>query len=235
MMSHRKKKCPLGNTTQVVLRMGRIDLAPQPRGVYLAPLTPALVSRLRDEAAEALNGDGSCSLKAMTTTCFQSENCAGDNTPLKLDMLLTQPHAVVAIADVTPDEAQPLAREAFVGCVSAAPPAPLSLCPRLFPDHPFDVRTDLVLSNLCVADAYRRSKHGVGKRLIRHILQQGKRTYLLVSKAGERHADPEVEQAFATRVPRLRETYPRLGFRILDECEQAILMRYEADTPATKK
>lgn len=211
--------------------MGVFRLAAQPRGIWVELLTPYLAKRLKAEAAEALNGDGTCSLHAMTTSCFASENCAKGHSAMQLDMLLSHPFAFVVLADVEPDGATPIASERFVGCVSAAPAADNSMCPRLFPRQQFRPDADLVLFNLCIADAYRG--HGLGRRLVQRILDCAKnrssnpRTYLLVARTGETHTDPAVTAAFASRVPRLQKTYDRLGFRSVDTCDVAHLMCFD--------
>ena len=201
--------------------MGVHVLARRPRGVRVVPLTRDLAMRLRAQAAVAINGDGGCSLKAMTTSCFASETCANGHSALQLDMLLASPHAFVAVADVAPDGVTRLDEDAFVGCVSAGPVRG-SMATRLFP-HCDACERALCLSNLCVADAYRG--HGLGRKLVQAILQLGApRTYLLIARGGERHPDPDVAAAFAQRVPRLRKTYAKLHFRPVDECAQAALL-----------
>jgi GNAT superfamily N-acetyltransferase len=205
--------------------MGRAVVATlpkRPRGVCIKPLDASLAHRLRAQAVVPLNGDGSCSLKAMTTSCFASEHCARRMSGLTLDMLLMQPHAFVAVSDADPD-GRPLPEEAFVGCVSAGPSAN-SLAQRLFPR-----RHDLcgvVLSNLCVAPAYRG--HQVGRKLVEAVLglDRAQQVNLLVARTGEGHADPNVASAFAARVPRLRATYRALDFHPIDACAQAYMLRH---------
>lgn len=205
--------------------MGRhlvATLRAQPKGVRVVPLDRALAHRLRAQAVVPLNGDGSCSLRAMTTSCFASEHCARGMSGLQLDMLCTQPHAFIAVSDLSPEGA-PLAEEAFVGCVSAGRCAG-SLATTLFPARD-DLRcgAGLVLSNLCVAEAYRG--HQVGRKLVEAVLGCGApRTFLLVARTGEAHADPDVATAFAARVPRLRATYAHLGFHTIDGCTDALLL-----------
>tara|TARA_B110000046_G_scaffold161821_1_gene175713 strand:+ start:133 stop:765 length:633 start_codon:yes stop_codon:yes gene_type:complete len=199
-----------------------VRLERKPRGVRVVPLTRDLATRLREQAAAAINGDGGCSLKAMTTSCFASESCASGHSALQLDMLLASPHAYVAVADVAPDGTTQLAEDAFVGCVSAGP-ARGSMVTRLFPHQHSACEDALTLSNLCVADAYRG--HGIGRKLVKAVLaRDASRTYLLIARGGERHPDPDVAAAFAQRVPRLRKTYAKLQFRPVDECAQAVLL-----------
>lgn len=203
--------------------MGRLLVARrQPQGVRVVPLTPELATRLKAQAAVALNGDGSCSLRAMTTSCFASENCSAGHSALHLDMLATQPHALVALSDLAPDGA-PLegGDDAFVGCVTAAPAGESRLCARLFPARTFADATTLLLSNLCVADAYRKQQ--VGRRLVDKIVALDPGCHLLVARTA--NPDPQVQAAFAARVERLRATYAKLGFVVVDECPEAILMR----------
>ena len=183
--------------------MGRILLARQPRGVHVVRLTPEFAARLKAQAAVALNGDGSCSLKAMTTSCFASENCAHgggrrQSSALQLDTLLAQPHAFVAVSDLAPDGTTRLPEDAFVGCVSCGP-ARHSLATRLFPRTEF-AEAAHVLSNLCVASEYR--KHHVGRRLVDAVVGVGgasQNTYLLV-QAG---VSPSLRREFVHFVDRL--------------------------------
>lgn len=201
--------------------MGVHVLIRRPRGVRVVPLSGELASRLRAQAAVAINGDGSCSLKTMTTSCFASETCASGLSPLQLDELLASPHAYVAVADVTPEGA-PLREDAFVGCVSAAPAREARL-KTLFPDLSDVPSGALVLSNLCVAEAYRG--HSLGRKLVETVLAlRAPRTYLLIARDGEHHANPEVARAFASRVPRLRATYAKLRFHPVCECARAVLL-----------
>jgi GNAT superfamily N-acetyltransferase len=208
--------------------MGRtvvVSLPKRPIGVCIKPLDAPLAHRLRAQAVVPLNGDGSCSLKAMTTSCFASEHCARRMSGLTLDMLLMQPHAFVAVSDADP-EGRPLPEEAFVGCVSAGP-CTGSLAQRLF-----SRRRDLcglVLSNLCVAPAYRG--HRVGRKLVEAVLalDHVQQVNLLVARTGEGHADADVSAAFAVRVPRLRETYRALDFHTIDKCAEALLLRHGED------
>ena len=81
----------------------------------------------------------------------------------------------------------------------------------------------LVLFSLCVDDRYRRQR--VGARLIERVLEQGRRAclpvFLLVAQGCG--ATGECMLAFQERVPRLRETYTRLGWQEQCECEEYIL------------
>lgn len=186
------------------------------------PLTRELAARLRVQAAVALNGDGTCSLRTMSTSCFASEHCARGYSAMQIDMLCASPHAFVAVCGTCP-RGTPLAEEAFVGCVSAAP-ACGGMVAQLFP-HVTLAPGALVLSNLCVADAYRG--HGLGRKLVQAVLDVGApETYLLIARTGVGHANPDVAAAFADRVPRLQETYRKLRFHQVCECSTAALLRY---------
>jgi GNAT superfamily N-acetyltransferase len=210
----------------------QVQLPRQANGLRIVRLDATLTDQLRRQAAVALNGDGGCSLRTMTTSCFASESCATGQGAMKLDAIAAEPHAFVAITDLEPDGATPVAAPpAFVGCVSAGLVSKSGTIARLFPSvaqRP-GAEADLVLSNLCVADAYR--KDGVGRRLIDAVLSLGApRTYLLISRAGEGSADEDVAETFAARVSRLRETYRKLGFAPPPEfpdgceCAQAVLL-----------
>lgn len=200
--------------------MGLLHLPAQPRGLRVVPLTRELAMRLKAKAALALNGDGTCSLRSMTTSCFASENCANGHSALHLDMLLMQPHVYVAVTDLDPDGATRLDEDTFVGCVSASHSS--SIGQRLFPETVIQ-SPDLMLSNLCVAEAYR--KHGIGRRLVETIVNlRAPNTYLLIARKGERSDDPHVRSAFRDRVARLRSTYARLGFEQRCQCDDAALM-----------
>jgi GNAT superfamily N-acetyltransferase len=205
-----------------------VVLVRQPRGVRVVRLTPELAAALKAQAAVALNGDGSCSLQAMRTSCFASENCAHGggsqrHSAMQLDVLLSQPHAFVAVSDVAPDGTTRLAEDAFVGCVSCGP-ARHSYAARLFPQTAFSAHAH-VLSNLCVASDYRG--HNVGRRLVDAVVGVGdvpQNTYLLVARGSEQ--TPELAEAFRDRVARLRATYAKLDFAHECECEHAHLFRH---------
>ena len=199
-----------------------MGLSEMPRApVRVMRLTPDLTLRLKAQAALAINGEGGegCSLRAMTTSCFASENCASGHSALHLDMLLASPHAFVALTDVEPNGITPLREDRFVGCVSAAP-YDRSIAHTLFATH--GVPKALVLSNLCVAEAYRG--HGLGRRLVQAVLNiRAPRTFLLIALHGNTHPDADVRQAFSERVPRLERTYKRLLFEQVDTCPKASL------------
>lgn len=204
--------------------MAVLRLAAQPRGLRIVPLTRERASILKAQAAVALNGDerdGKCSLRAMTMSCFASENCSNGYSSMQLDMLLSQPHAYVAVTDVAPDGSTPLAEDVFVGCVTASSVS--TMVTRLFP-HVTLGADDLVLSNLCVAERYRT--HGIGRRLVQTILDiRSPHTYLLIARTSS--ANPDVQTVFHSRVQRLRDTYKRLGFEEECECTDAVLMRHK--------
>ena len=202
--------------------MAILTLRRQPRGLRVVRLTPDLAAALKAQAAVALNGDGTCSLKTMTTSCFASEHCAhGGNhaDSMQLDMLLAQPDAFVAVSDLAPDGVTRLAEDAFVGCVSCGPAA-TSMAARLFPNRKHE---GVVLSNLCVASDYR--KQNVGRLLVDQVLGlKAPQTYLLVARGSER--TPEVAEAFRDRVARLHKTYAKLDFHPECECEHAVLLKH---------
>ena len=79
--------------------------------IRVLPLTPALAATLRAQADRALNGDGSCSLEAMTTSCFASEKLRGQPLGAAARHDARAAHKFVAV-DGAGD---------FVGCVTAAP------------------------------------------------------------------------------------------------------------------
>ena len=198
--------------------------------ICVVPLTADLARRLREEASDALTGDGSCSLHAMRTSCFASELCTHGGreqiSSMDLESMLHMPHAFVAIATHASDP-----RQHFVGCVSAMD-ARHSVATSLFPHHPF-CDGALVLGNLCVADAYR--KHGVGRSLVNRILEtRTPEVYLLIAR-GEDSPNPAVVATFRDRVNRLRSTYHRLDFEPMCDCSRAILLRHRGVrlTPTT--
>ena len=195
----------------------------------VAPLTAELAAQMRVEAALALEGDGSCSLEAMTTSCFASERCSMGQSGLQLDMLLTQPHAFVAVDAAATDARGP---RRFVGCVSAAPVGASSLH---FPAHAFEPDA-LMLSNLCVADRYRGL--GVGRKLMQAIFDlKPPVVYLMIAAHGLAHRDPQVARAFEARVARLRKTYARLAFHEVPRCytDTAILLCRRCPSAAARQ
>ena len=195
-------------------------------GLTIVPLTAELASQLNGEAALALNGDGTCSLEAMRTSCFASELCGQGGSAMQLDQLLGAPHKWVALSDRGPD-GEPLDRQAFVGCVSAGSHHHARSMFRL---HEFEPDS-LVLSNLCVHSKYRnrrelgdRNLH-VGRKLVQKVLDLGApKIYLMIAR------DPggDASTVFASRVPMLQAVYSNLGFHECGECQRAFLLRHGA-------
>ena len=196
-------------------RVGAVDR------VRVVRLTPELARTLADEATAALTGDGRCSLRNMGTSCFASERCALAGAadaiaPMRLAALCAEPHAYAALAT---DDGGAVH---FAGCATAAPARGCAAVPaRPFGPH------DLLLSHLCVADAYRGA--AIGRRLVDAVLAaapRGADTYLLVARHGlAPDAAPAVREAFGARVARLRATYAHLAFDPVDECRDYLLLR----------
>lgn len=202
-----------------------IDLTRKPRGIRIKPLTKELAIQLQSQANLAINGDGTCSLTNMTTSCFASENCANGHSALQLDMLVVQPHAYVAVADIASDGVAPLQEDVFVGCVTASYASTSKLTSRLFPHVMFEQK-GLLLSNLCVSDDYRR--HGIGRKLVDTIFNiKSPVVYLLISRNGVHSTNRSVNSAYHSRVDRLKTTYDKLGFNQQCECNDATLMCYK--------
>ena len=192
-------------------------------GIRIVPLCDEISREIKINASKALNGDGTCSLTNMHSSCFASETCAHGLTPsMQLDSLQKDMYAFVAICDIQPDGFRGLTNNSydFVGCVSASTPSPhmKTLFPQLNDEC-------LVISNLCVAEAYRR--FGVGKMLIEcvHNVQNNTNCYLLVAKNISKH-DLNLSVVFDKRVDRLMKTYSKLSFTPVYECEQAFLLQH---------
>ena len=195
------------------------------RGTRVVPLTAELAEMLHEDSQQALGGDGSCTLRNMNVSCFAAEHCAkgGHGTSSTLRSLLGGGYAFVCIDDT-------YSPPRFVGCVQA------KLCPSyvaaMFPP---DLRPrGLVLFSLCVDDRYRRQH--VGARLVQRVLdvgcEAGLSVHLLVDKG--RSATGECVAAFHDRVPRLRETYARLGWAEECESDDYILFRQPRGPPTSQ-
>ena len=167
----------------------------------------------------------------MDTSCFASENCSMmGSSDMNVDQLLAT-NTFVAV-----DEA-PGPHVRFVGCVSVS-----TVClHHRYPSHTFPQNAFMV-SNLCVAEAYR--KHGLGKRLIYHAVAEHHRscghgtafpmsgtTYMQIALHDARtsplsgRANEDCTRVFDRRVERLLATYAALGFVPVDRCNRAILLR----------
>ena len=96
--------------------------------VQIVPLTTEIANRLRTLAALALNGDGKCSLRTMSTSCFAAEHCATVyHSAMQLDQLLTRGASFVALVRAPNSQ-----DDVFAGCVSANLASDNSLCQRHF-------------------------------------------------------------------------------------------------------
>jgi GNAT superfamily N-acetyltransferase len=192
-------------------------------GIRIVPLCDKISMEIKINASKALNGDGTCSLTNMHSSCFASETCAHGLTPsMQLDNLQKDMYAFVAVCDIQPDGFRGLTNNSydFVGCVSASNPS--THMKTLFPQLNDEC---LVISNLCVAEAYRR--FGVGKMLIERVntFKKDKNCYLFVAKNINKN-DPNLSVIFDKRVDRLMKTYSRLSFTPVCECEHAFLLQH---------
>ena len=198
----------------------KVHLTRKPMGVHVHSLTSRLANMIAEEASKQLNGDRTCKLQNMNS-CFAAEACNRGGTPcMELRELLAAQHPFVAITD-TDSEGKMCKEEEcrFVGCVSAGPASQMAR--SMYPNMEGNA---LLLSNLCVSEEYR--KCGVGRELIDRIRSLNKPVYLLVAK--RRGGGIAIEQAFESRVKRLQETYPKLGFRCVGESNDAHLFRDES-------
>jgi len=189
-----------------------------PPKVSVVPLTSDLCGRLKAEAALALNGDGTCSLRAMSMSCFASEMCAKNRfSNMTLDMLMQSTYKFVALDG--PDGV-------FIGCVSAYRKENDTTAVHYFPHHPI-VDGALLLYNLCVADEFRG--RGAGRLLVEAVLHAARRpslVYLLVSKLNLHEPDPEKLAAYKARIARLLGTYEKLDFAVECECDACYMLRH---------
>jgi GNAT superfamily N-acetyltransferase len=189
----------------------------QKEDISIVPLTSQLASLLKAEAAMALNGDGTCSLKAMSMSCFASEACARNQySTMKLDMLLNSAFKFVALVKETSE---------FVGCVSAETLASDRMVHAYFPDVHFSP-TSLILYNLCVSHEYRGYK--VGRRLVQAVLdvaESERDVHLLVSRLNPDETDPEKAAVYRDRIQRLLTTYDKLGFQVVCDCKKCYLLK----------
>ena len=186
-------------------RVYRLARLPHP-DIRVVTLTPELAARLHAEADRALNGDtsGACSLQNMRTSCFASETCNTGSGRVHLDVLAREPLALVAVDG-----------DHFVGCVTAGSTMPDPHFPSHMPPSAY------LLSNLCVAHAYRARK--ISRRLVDAVRARGHPVYLKVARAAPDASDA-VKEAFAPRVEFLLGYYAHLGFRECASCDWAYLL-----------
>ena len=186
--------------------------------VIVVPLTSELANLLKAKAAVALNGDGSCSLKAMSMSCFASEACARNQfSSMKLDMLLRSRYSFVAMVNKS-DE--------FVGCVSAESLGSDHMVAMYFPQEKLP-KTAVILYNLCVSHDYRGC--GAGRKLVQAVInvaQSPSDVYLLVSRLNPNETNPEKAKIYKDRIDRLLATYNKLEFDIKCDCPQCYLLRH---------
>lgn len=187
-------------------------------GIVVERLTPALVAALKADAAVALNGDGRCSLKTMSMSCFASETCARGQpfSSMQLDMLLRHTYSFVTL------DAQ---SRSFVGCVSAEKAA-LDTTVRHYLPHISIPSDAVILYNLCVSEAHRG--RGAGRLLVEAIealVPSRDKVFLLISKLNPAELNPERRTVYEERVARLAATYTKLGYERCAECPHCRLMR----------
>lgn len=190
-----------------------------PPRVIVVPLTHELCTKLKAAAAAALHGDGSCSLKAMSMSCFASEICAKNRySSMTLDLLMHHPYRFVALDEETND---------FVGCVSATIGTHDSTVQRYFPVHSPHPQ-ELVLYNLCVAHTHRG--RGAGKLLVDRVVESASRpdmVYLLVSKLQTDDINnAERMDLYKKRVTKLLQLYDHLSFDVIDQCDECYFLKH---------
>ena len=185
--------------------------------VTVVPLTSSLANLLKAKAAIALNGDGSCSLKTMSWSCFASEACARNQfSSIKLDMLLQSRYSFVAVTN----------SNEFVGCVSAESGDSDKILAHFFP-HVNLPSTARILYNLCVSHEFRGC--GAGRRLVEAVVNTANSpndTYLLVSRLNPDETNPEKARVYANRIDRLLATYNKLDFDVTCDCPECYLLRH---------
>ena len=185
-------------------------------GTHILELNDELRMQLRDEAEEALNGDGTCNLENMDS-CFGAESCAfGQNPQMTLHDL--RGPAFVAVTDVGEDNIAPLETPRFVGCVSLGPP-PSWACMKMGTP-----RNCNIVYNFCITKAYRGQ--GIGRMLMNKCTncKNLDDIFLLISK-GSPDMNHELQNVFDQRVLRLLATYEKMHFKKFAECDVAILMQ----------
>jgi ribosomal protein S18 acetylase RimI-like enzyme len=184
----------------------------------IIPLTSELCNKLKAQAAVAMNGDGTCSLKAMSMSCFASELCSSNiHSIMNLDSLMNHQYKFVAI-----DEDD----DTFVGCVSAQQGSHDNTLKKYFPTCNL-CDGALTLYNLCVSNSYRGL--GIGRRLVESILETANRpssVYLLVSKLNLKEDDEDRLKIYTNRIKRLLGLYNTLEFDVIDECDKCYFLRH---------
>lgn len=184
-----------------------------------------IVNRIHTEAKNALCGDNSCSSPNLSDSCFAIEICAkgypkSTFDSIHLSSLTSHPYAFVVVAKYT-DCAKTLT---FVGCISADT-ASTALRAQF---HPHLNSDSIVISNLCVAKAYRG--RGAAKMLMGAIVrvlrsERGWHTPLfLVIMKHEKY-----RKQFERRVAMLRQIYKNFGFRECVAHEDGILLTLDAE------
>ncbi|RPF81934.1 MAG: N-acetyltransferase [Rhodothermaceae bacterium TMED105] len=186
--------------------------------IRVVSLTSDMCNKLKAQAAVAMNGDGTCSLKAMSMSCFASELCASNrHSMMNLDYLMSHKYKFVAI---TGDD------DTFVGCVSAQSGDDDKTLKVYFPDCKLCTGA-LTLYNLCVSNSYRGL--GIGRKLVESVLNIANRpssVYLLVSKLNLSESDENRLKVYTDRINRLLGTYGKLEFDVIDECDSCYFLKH---------
>ena len=186
--------------------------------VVIRELTDLLCTKMKADAAAALNGDGTCSLKAMSMSCFASEACSQNrHSTMNLDLLMMHPYKFVALDEKTGE---------FIGCVSGKHGSHDDTCSSYFPSCSMCDK-DIVLYNLCVSQSQRG--RGAGRKLVGAILNTASspdHVYLLVSRLNLKEQDPERLKVYTDRISRLLSLYDRLEFDVINECEKCYLLKH---------
>lgn len=179
------------------------------RPMRILPLTDSLAQKHASEAYEALNGDGTCTLSNMQTSCFAREFCLDGVEPaLKLTELCRAPIGFVAIEG-----------DDFAGCITCS--GPTLVHKRYFPRNiPCDA---MILSNLCVPNKYRGL--GYGEQLCKRVIytSPGAPLFLLVRRA-DAYSPIEMKNLFEEGSVKLMKYYERLDFEYKTSCPQAHLL-----------
>ena len=215
-----------------------IELQRQFPGLRVLPLTKYVAHLLKIDSHKALNGDGSCSLANMETSCFASEFCAEGNMPsMKLDSLIHSEFAFVAVID-EPCEQPNNTIFKFVGCVSAN--RMQSAIASMFPSQQeLHTPNRWVISNLCVSVAHRNC--GAGRLLLSTITNAIYKKYsthptvhihLLVMHHKD-NDDIETKTVLGNRVARLTQTYTALSFKLLGLATNGQYLLFQYNKPCS--
>lgn len=183
--------------------------------VVVRPLTLDLANRFKEVGHKAWQGNRTCSLENMKTSCFAAEECnlnGSCKAPFQLSSLVDKGSPVVAMDETN---------ASFLGCATAERCEESSMFQILYPHVTVEAGAGFVFG-LCVDSSCRRS--GAAREILRHMNLKYPTIYLTV-RLPDRGARPDVRDYMSERSSKLVGIYEHLGFSTVTSSAEFVLMR----------